>query len=57
MREVKFGFVKRIANGDADRITKQTVRKMFLVGWVFQLPSSFVYVLNNDGLPSHQGSR
>ena len=33
-------------------LQKQAIKGMCSLGWVFQPPFSFVYVLNNDGFPT-----
>ena len=52
IREVKLDFVTRNANTVGHWITQRTVKRMCPLVWVFQPPSSFVYVLSNDGLPA-----
>ena len=52
VKEVKVNFVTRNSNTEAHKIAQKTIKRMCPLGWIFQSPSSFVFVLRNDGLPS-----
>ena len=50
VKEVKVNFVTRNTNTEAHRIAQKTIKRMCPLGWIFQSPSFFVYVLCNDRL-------
>ena len=52
IKEVKMNFVTRNANTETHWIAHKTMKRMCPLGWIFQSPSSFVYVLCNDRLPA-----
>ncbi|MFQ6670405.1 hypothetical protein Gotur_035337, partial [Gossypium turneri] len=47
--------IRRDANKAADWVTKHAKVEMCLEGWINHQPSSLVFILNNDGLPTPPG--
>ena len=50
--EKKVVLIRRNANCAADRIAKEAIKGMSGFDWLRQPPSSLVYILDKDGLPT-----